>query len=756
MKSSPENIIIQIKHAIASAITAAVMCLASSALHAQPTAPAIVQNKVDWPAFMARQDLVFESLPAAFDCGAFLGNGLLGTMIHRSGPQRVRWEMGRTDVTQHRRDNARLPIGGLVLNTAGKIQSGTLRMDLWNAEVRGNITTDMGTLKFRTLIHTDEEAMILDLETTDGEKTASFEWLPGHGQDTRNQPPGGRPRFNDPLNPPAFTETIDALPVTIQPRHAGGEFATTWKETTMPGGKRRVVLSIADTFPGNAARHNVVATVNKVAAANFDELLSSHRQWWHALYPKSFVSVPDAELEQFYWIQIYKLASASRPDRPPVDLLGPWFRSTGWPRIWWNLNVESLYLPVYTANHLELGESFTHFIDAKRDNFVRNSKDIYGFDDGATVSHTTCNQGLRGDGSCAQDKYINPGDFTWALHNYYLHYRHSMNHAMVTNQDRHAFYPLLCRSINIYLRLLEEGEDGRLHLPEMHAPEYGRDADNNYNLSLLRWGLQTLIALNQRYNLNDPLLPRWRDVLEKLVPYPADENGFRVGRNLPFAKSHRHWSHLLMVHPLHTIDANDPACRDIIRKSILHWLTVDNSREIYGWSRAAAASLYATLGDGDNAILQIHGHMADKRFVRPNTMYIEGDPVIECSVVLARSLQDMLLQSHSDTIRVFPAVPEKWDTTVFHDFLAEGAFLVSASRKNGNTEWVRIKSLAGEPCRIAPSLVGEVKATVPIQRKGDGIYELTLAKGAEAILHVGDQPPAAVVGPVAARHAPDS
>ncbi len=41
----------------------------------------------------------------------------------------------------------------------------------------------------------------------------------------------------------------------------------------------------------------------------------------------------------------------------------PWYRDTGWPRIWWNLNIETLYLPVYTGNRLELGESFTNFID---------------------------------------------------------------------------------------------------------------------------------------------------------------------------------------------------------------------------------------------------------------------------------------------------------------------------------------------------------------------------------------------------------
>lgn len=718
-------------------------------LTAAPAAEPPVTVEVDWPAFIGRHDLVWDALPGEFDYGAFLGNGMLGTMIHQDGPQRLRWEMGRSDVTEHRRDNARLPIGGLVLTTVGEIQQGTMRMDLWNAEVRGTVTTDKGTITFRSFIHTHEMALLTDLTRTGGEAAATLAWEARPCVDHRNLT-----RFDDPPNPPASTSIVNGVNLCRQARYAGGEYAVAWRESPLGDG-RRVILSIADTFPDQTAGTEAVATVEKVSAADFDALLASHRDWWHEFYPKSFVSVPDPRLESFYWIQFYKLACASRPHLVPVDLLGPWYRKTGWPRIWWNLNIQTLYLPVYTGNRLELGESFTNFIDAKRENFYRNAKDIWGYDGCATVPHTTCYEGLRGDGSAAPDKYINPGDFTWALHNYYLHYRYSMNHAMVTDQDKHAFYPLLRDSINLYLKILKEGDDGKLHLPKLHSPEYGDDADNNYNLSLLRWGCRTLIDLNERYQLNDPLVPTWRKTLDELVPYPVDENGLRIGATVSYAKSHRHWSHLLMVHPLHIMTGEQPAERELLEKSVLHWLTVDGSRGINGWSRAAAASLYATLGDGENAIRQIHGHMADKRFVRPNTMYIEGSPVIECAIVLNRSLQDMLLQSWGGKIAVFPAIPEAWDRAVFHDLRAEGAFLVSAERRDGKTAWVRIKSLAGEPCRVQPNLSGRVSVQIngkPIDMapSADGIFQLPLAKGDEAVLQSENNPTDLIVRPLPA------
>ncbi len=729
-------------------VSVGLFALGAVSASGQPAALPAVDVRVVWPAFLARQDPTWDILPEKFDDGAFLGNGLLGTTIYRDGDNRLRWEMGRADVTEHRRDNARLPIGGLVLTTVGKIQSGTLRLDLWNAEVCGEVTTDKGTLRFRSLIHSDAMALFTDLETTGDEKVAKFAWEALPAVDRANKQPA------DKANPAPTLDTRDGIALCTQPRFAGGAFATAWSETASDNG-RRVVLSIADTFPGTTAGQDVLATVKNNQSADFPALLAAHRAWWHAFYPKSFVSIPDPRAESFYWIQLYKLASASRPDRVPVDLLGPWYRSTGWPRIWWNLNIQTLYLPVYTGNHLELGESFTNFLDKKRANFFRNAKEIWKFDDCATVPHTTDYEGLRGDGTCAPDGYINPGDFTWALHNYYLHYRYSMDESMVTDQSAHGFYPLLRGSINLYLKILKPGADNKLHLPVLHSPEYGNDADNNYNLSLLRWGCQTLIGLNRRYHLNDPLATTWQDTLDKLVAYPVDDKGLRIGATVSFTSSHRHWSHMLMIHPLHIMTDDQPENRELITRSIKHWLTVDKSREVYGWSRASAASLYATLGDGDNAIDQIHRHMADTRFVRPNTQYIEGDPVIECSIVLNRSLQDMLLQSWGNKINVFPAVPTAWDAAVFHDLRAEGAFLVSAERKAGKTRWVRVASLAGEPCRIKPGIEGEVKAVasgqpVALKALGDGLYELGLAKGQEALLYAGDTLPTASIAPLPA------
>jgi alpha-L-fucosidase 2 len=187
-------------------------------------------------------------------------------------------------------------------------------------------------------------------------------------------------------------------------------------------------------------------------------------------------------------------------------------------------------------------------------------------------------------------------------------------------------------------------------------------------------------------------------------------------------------SHLVMIYPLYTLTLEQPENRALVIKSLKHWMGMP--QKLAGYSYTGAASISALLEEGDGAA--------------------EAGPCIETPLSAAASLNDMLLSSWGDRIRVFPGAPEKWKDITFHNLRAQGAFLVSSSRKNGVTRWVRIKSLAGQPCRIRPGIHGPVKATVPLKPAGEGVYDLELAKNAEAILYSGDTVPDLTITPVAA------
>jgi hypothetical protein len=124
-------------------------------------------------------------------------------------------------------------------------------------------------------------------------------------------------------------------------------------------------------------------------------------------------------------------------------------------------------------------------------------------------------------------------------------------------------------------------------------------------------------------------------------------------------------------------------------------------------------------------------------------MYFESGPVLETPLSAGQSIIDMLLQSwpgpQGSVIRVFPGTPSAWQEAAFADLRAQGAFLVSAVRKAGQTQWVRIESLAGERCRVRPGLNGKVHlvdapAGVALTDLGQGEYEISLAKGQTATL----------------------
>ncbi len=421
----------------------------------------IINNQVNWQKFLSRHDLVWNQLPEKWSEGAFLGNGLMGAVIFKESDRKIRWEVGRSDVTSHRRDNGRLPIGQFYLETAGKIQSGTMRLDLWNAEVTGLIKTNKGELELRSMSPSGDDLIVVEISASGEEKSAQFSFQPQHAVDFRNVVCKRLPdseRAKDKPNPKPTLDKLADGEVALQKRVGGGEYSTVWREVTK-GEKRVAYLTVADLYPNGDAKKAALKTLDEVMAKPYDEIVKKHRQWWHGFYPKSFVSIPDTRMESFYWIQMHRLACATRSDRMPMDLLGPWYMDTYWPRVWWNLNVQIAYSPVYTANHLELGESFTKMIDRNRKNFEKNAKDIYGIDNGATVAHTADYNGLRGNGSTAPDKYINPADFTWGLFNYWQQYKYSMDESLVTDRKTHAFYDMLRKSVNVYLHEMKMSKD---------------------------------------------------------------------------------------------------------------------------------------------------------------------------------------------------------------------------------------------------------------------------------------------------------
>ncbi|VGO15381.1 hypothetical protein PDESU_03964 [Pontiella desulfatans] len=687
---------------------------------------------IKWPLFMAEQDLVWEDgVGDTWGDSAFIANGLTGASIYRKpGDDWVlQWELGRTDVAAEFHipnidwSIPRVPIGSILLDPIGTVKKASMRLDIWNAEARGRIDSDEGRIYWRSFIERESNVVVVEMRGTGGEKGLPLglaeKWSISPRIMTTGTDPATLPL--EQLPPRPYREQRGDLTVVVQSLTEHGAHATAFVNIPGKKGRNTFLLSVGKAYaPEKPQADNIemavaeaVSAIQGARADGVEALSKRHREWWHRYMQQAFVEVDGDDFwEQFYWLQIYKFGGASRADLPILtDNMGPWFTQCGWPGTWWNLNIQLSYFPAFSGNRLDVGRSMItaidHFDQLGRFNSAVNP-------DAITWTRTSTYNLIRREGG---DTY-ELGNLTWALHNYWRYWKYSMDETVGRN-----LFALLRKNINYYFDVMSEDTDGTIHLPPMVSPEYnfkdepeergwamerpGLLADTNYSLQLFDWGLGTLFELNERFGMNDPMVGTWADAKKRLRPFPVNEHGLMVGAGQGFDVSHRHYSHLMALYPLHTVNPEQGAeAEALMRISIERWLSLPSQLAAYSFTGSAA--MFATLGDGERALEQLDGMISsrklgtasDVRAVKPNTMYAEdGGPVIETPLSVVESMGYMMLQSWGGAIRVFPAMPARWEQeTIFHQLRTEGGFLVSAEWSEGKTQWILIESLAGEPC----------------------------------------------------------
>ncbi|MEI6275591.1 MAG: hypothetical protein WCP08_06360, partial [Prolixibacteraceae bacterium] len=400
----------------------------------------LVTTDVNWPKFMARHDLVWDRLPEDYFAGAFVGNGLLGTILFQDDyePNTLRFEIGRTDVYDHRTPTAsayetsRLPIGQLLLTPAGEMTKVSMRTDLWNAEIRGIVTTKAGTITFRCFVPSGEELIVVTMKGTGKEKDAQFSLRPQLAQSARyiaKRAMGLEKNVEYKQNPFPFVEKMDGVEVATQQLLMGDDYATAWSNTKNPDGSRTVLVTVANRWgkyrkPASGSAEDAVATIKAAQKKDLAVMEKSHRDWWHKFYPASFATFPDARLESFYWIQLYKLASATHPGKPVIDLLGPWFKPTSWPLLWMNLNVQLTYYTLGITNHTEMEADLFNLLERHKDQMIENMPEAFRNDCSGIrnpVQFDDLNAPLFLSDDPNNEKELNLIVLPWLMQMYYLH-----------------------------------------------------------------------------------------------------------------------------------------------------------------------------------------------------------------------------------------------------------------------------------------------------------------------------------------------
>ena len=171
-------------------------------------------------------------------------------------------------------------------------------------------------------------------------------------------------------------------------------------------------------------------------------------------------------------------------------------------------------------------------------------------------------------------------------------------------------------------------------------------------------------------------------------------------------------------HPLGLVDYSNGKTDQEIINNTLRNLEKQNSDYWTGYSFSWQGNLYARAFDGEKAA-QVLTTFA-QCFCLKNSFHVNGDQckaghskftyrpfTLEGNFAFASAIQEMLIQSHTGTVKIFPAIPGDWKDVSFDKLRTYGAFLVSAEMREGKVISVKIKSEKGGSLSMSNPFVNE-------------------------------------------------
>lgn len=500
-----------------------------------------------------------------------------------------------------------------------------------------------------------------------------------------------------------------------------GDFSYTvavkWKYA---GDKLIGVWSATSSLSDDKAEEMVDAAMKQGINSHYAE----HKAWWDEFNSRSSINIPDKVIEKQYYNEIYKMGSIARENSYPISLQSVWTADNGNLPPWkgdyhHDLNTQLSYWPFYTGNYLKEGYGYLNTLWKQRPVNKEYTKQYFGTD-GLNVPGVCTLLGQPMGGWCQYS--LGPTVSAWLAQHFYLHWKYSQDREFLETRA----YPYL-KDVATYLEQFTVVKDGVRSLPLSSSPEFHDNRIDawfeemtNFDRALVRFAFRAASELASELKLDEEAT-HWSSLEAELPDYLLDEEGgLCIAKGFPYNASHRHFSHLLAIHPLGLLDkSNDERDAAIIEASISaldkfgpDWWT--------GYSYSWLANLKARSFDGEGAADALHTFAGC--FCLPNGFHANGDQsksgksrftyrpfTLEGNMAFAAGVQEMLLQSHTGIVRIFPAIPDSWKDVSFEKLRAMGAFVISAERKDGRTERVRILSERGCKLRLAVPFEGEFK-----------------------------------------------
>jgi alpha-L-fucosidase 2 len=463
----------------------------------------------------------------------------------------------------------------------------------------------------------------------------------------------------------------------------------------------------------NAPDHDSVkqagALLNEVESKGYATTLSNFESWWHAFWRKSFVqyspSARDGDyLENLYYLYTYIIAAGSYANYPFHFINGDFTalgdaNSTKWSVAYWYWNERDVYGSFLASNHPEIPHVFHRLYSRNFDALVAHTRQKYGIE-GIWVP-----EAMRWDGDA---RHTEVSDWTRDIlstgaevaENMYAEYRYTNDPVYL----RTTVYPFVKAATQFYAnKLARNAETGKFYMAMSNAHETYWEVQNAItDLAAVRSLFPLAIQASEKLGVDAEMRYQWRIVLDDLADYPVMEHGSRYAPHDPPAAKSRNGENIAseLVWPYGVTGIGAPD----YQLAVNGWI---NRPYPYAnvWSNDAIQA--ARLGLGDEALngmkLVIRTYQS-----YPNGLTNDANGNYEYLGTHLSAINETLLQSYDDRIRVFPALPSDPDFVGRFTLLARGGFLVTSEYEDKDIKYMAVKSLYGNPAIIENPWGGEL------------------------------------------------
>ena len=313
-------------------------------------------------------------------------------------------------------------------------------------------------------------------------------------------------------------------------------------------------------------------------------------------------------------------------------------------------------------------------------------------------------------------------------------------------------YPYF-KDIGTAIKALLKEKNGKLYLPLSTSPEIYDNTrkaylkgNSNFDLALLIYLFSTLKTYAQILGKNKES-ESYDKILNKLDDIGLDGRHILLDTEQHTFASHRHFSHLMCLYPLHLINYDTDEHKRIYEGSL--WdIELHGTGLWVGYSYGMCAQIYAMAQKGNAAYEKLRQFA--NGYVAENGFHLNGDfkgygysciqyrPfTLEASYAYCDALHEMLMQDHQGYIHLFPAMPQSWNEKgiSFKSLRSRNGVLVSANCKKGETlvasfsvkrkTEIVLKNTFG----VEELLLKKGKNIQVIAEDEDGYFRITLQRG---------------------------